>query len=204
MYVSTKIPSDEAIVRFICLFNYLAVCLLTIGTIALLIWIEDRDAPFFLQERVGKGGKPFKIYKFRTMVPNATEIFEQIKHLNEVEWPAFKMKNDPRITKVGKFLRRTSLDELPQLLNVLKGEMSLVGPRPNSFKPETYNALWQHERLEVVPGMTGLWAVEGRSELPFDEWALLDITYIEQQSLTFDIVILWRTLESVLRRKGAY
>ncbi len=189
----------------------LAVCFLTapmilaaISTIALLIWIEDRRNPFFVQERIGKGGKPFQMYKFRTMVSNSAAIFEQIKHLNEVQWPAFKMKNDPRITRVGKFLRRTSLDELPQLWNVVKGEMSLVGPRPNSFKPELYHALWQHERLEVLPGMTGLWAVEGRSDLSFNEWVLLDISYISQQSIAFDLNILWRTLESVLWQRGAY
>jgi len=168
------------------------------------IWLQDRHSPLFVQKRIGLGGKPFNIYKFRTMLPNAAEILEQIKHLNEVEWPAFKMKNDPRVTPIGKILRRTSLDELPQIINVIKGNMSLVGPRPNTFDPETQYQLWQHERLEVVPGMTGLWQVSGRSDLDFEEWVLLDITYIEQQSLLFDLNILWRTIESVLRQKGAY
>jgi lipopolysaccharide/colanic/teichoic acid biosynthesis glycosyltransferase len=168
------------------------------------IFLSDRQNPFFTQTRTGKGSKPFVMYKFRTMVPNAEAMLSQLWHLNETTAPSFKMKNDPRVTRIGHFLRKSSLDELPQIFNILKGDMSLVGPRPSSFLPETYKAMWHHERLEVTPGLTGLWAVEGRSELTFEEWVLLDIAYIEQQSLLFDITILWRTIESVLNHKGAY
>ncbi len=174
------------------------------GLIALLIKLQDPEGEvIFVQERTGKGGRRFGMLKFRTMVVNAEELKAELVHLNELQWPDFKIADDPRVTRVGKFLRRTSLDELPQFINVLRGEMSLVGPRPTSFSAETYS-LWQTERLDVVPGITGLWQLLGRGETEFDERLRMDIAYIERRSLLFDLEILARTVISVLQRKGAY
>lgn len=171
---------------------------------ALLIKIESPDGPvIFAQDRTGKDGRRFKMYKFRSMVPNAEELKLKLAALNELKWPDFKITNDPRITRVGHVLRKTSLDELPQLFNVLKGEMSLVGPRPTSFAPETYD-LWETERLDVVPGLTGLWQITGRGEIEFDERLRLDIAYIKHRSLWLDIQILFRTVWVVLSQRGAY
>jgi lipopolysaccharide/colanic/teichoic acid biosynthesis glycosyltransferase len=143
------------------------------------------------------------MYKFRTMVPNADALKENYRHLNELCWPDFKIKNDPRVTGLGRILRKTSLDELPQLLNVLKGEMSLVGPRPTSFPIETYQ-LWQTERLEVPPGITGLWQIIGRGSSNFDERLRLDIAYIERRCLLFDLIILIKTFASILQQRGVH
>jgi lipopolysaccharide/colanic/teichoic acid biosynthesis glycosyltransferase len=171
---------------------------------ALLITIESPGGPVvFSQYRTGKHGRRFKIYKFRTMVPNAEQLKQQLAHLNELQWPDFKITNDPRITRIGRFLRRTSLDELPQILNVIKGDMSLVGPRPTSFAASTYK-LWQTERLDVMPGMTGLWQVYGRAQTEFDERLRLDISYIEHRCLALDIELLFRTVTVVLRGRGAH
>lgn len=170
---------------------------------ALLVWIDNPGPVFFMQPRTGKGGRRFKMYKFRTMVTNAEELKQKYAHLNELTWPDFKITNDPRVTRVGRFLRKSSLDELPQILNVLKGDMSLVGPRPTSFDVSTYS-LWHTERLEVLPGITGLWQVSGRSDLDFDERLRLDIEYIRRQSLWLDIVILFRTVTAIFSQRGAY
>jgi lipopolysaccharide/colanic/teichoic acid biosynthesis glycosyltransferase len=140
--------------------------------------------------------------KFRTMVPNAEALKPALAHLNERPWPDFKITNDPRITRVGRILRQTSLDELPQIINVVKGEMSLVGPRPTSFEPSTYS-FWHTYRLEVTPGITGLWQVEGRNVTNFDERLRLDIEYIRRRSLVLDLKILLQTVPTVLRRSGA-
>jgi len=165
---------------------------------ALLIKLESPNGPvLFLQQRTGKDGERFAIYKFRTMVPNAEALKAQLAHQNELEYPDFKVSNDPRITRIGKFLRKSSLDELPQLLNVIRGEMSLVGPRPTSFKPETY-ALWHTERLDVQPGLTGLWQVIGRGTMEFDDRVKLDIAYIHNRCLTLDILILFYTVWAVI------
>ena len=169
----------------------------------ILVYIDSPGKVFFSQLRTGKGGRRFRMYKFRTMVPNAEELKLVYAHLNELTWPDFKITNDPRVTRIGKILRKTSLDELPQLLNVFKGDMSLVGPRPTSFAPDTYR-LWHTERLEVVPGITGLWQVHGRSNLDFDDRLKLDIAYIERQSLWMDIQILVRTIGQVFVGEGAY
>lgn len=172
--------------------------------IALLIKLESPDGPvIFTQDRTGKHGKRFKMYKFRSMVSNAEELKLQLAHLNELKWPDFKITNDPRVTRVGNILRRTSLDELPQLINILKGEMSLVGPRPTSFAPETYD-LWQTIRLEVTPGLTGLWQIVGRGETEFHERLRLDIAYIRHRTLWLDIQILFRTFWAVISQRGAY
>lgn len=172
--------------------------------IALAIKIESPNGPvIFRQSRTGKSGRRFKMYKFRTMVPNAEEMKKQLAHLNELQWPDFKITNDPRITRVGKFLRKTSLDELPQLINVIRGEMSLVGPRPTSFDSSTYQ-LWQTARLDVKPGLTGLWQVYGRAQTEFDERLRLDILYIGHRSVGMDIEILFRTVLAVFTARGAH
>ncbi len=174
------------------------------GIVALLIHFTSPGAPvMFRQLRTGKGGRRFYMYKFRTMVPEAEELKEKYAHLNELQWPDFKITNDPRITPVGKFLRKTSLDEIPQFFNVLKGEMSLVGPRPTSFGPETYE-LWHTSRLDAMPGLTGLWQIMGRAQLEFDDRLRLDIAYMERASLWLDINIILRTLIAVFDSRGAH
>ncbi|MBC8331489.1 MAG: sugar transferase [Anaerolineae bacterium] len=178
--------------------------LTVMGVCALLIKLDDPKAyVLFTQARTGLGGRRFEMYKFRSMVTNAEELKKELAHLNELQWPDFKITNDPRITKIGAFLRKTSLDELPQIINVLVGEMSLVGPRPTSFSAETY-ALWHTERLDVLPGVTGLWQLLGRGKSEFDERLRMDITYIERRCLRLDIQIFVRTLFSVLQQEGAY
>ena len=171
-----------------------------------LIWICVRiDSPgpvFFLQERTGRNGRRFRMLKFRTMVANAEELKTSLAHLNMLPEPDFKIIDDPRITRVGRFLRRTSLDELPQLLNVIKGDMSLVGPRPTSFSADTY-ALWHTERLEVPPGITGLWQVKGRNATTFDERLRLDLEYMRDMSFRLDLKILLLTITSIFRGSGA-
>ena len=172
--------------------------------IALAIKIESPNGPaIFAQDRTGKYGKRFKMYKFRSMVPEADELKKELAHLNELKWPDFKIPDDPRITRVGNILRKTSLDELPQLLNVLKGDMSLVGPRPTSFSADTYD-LWQTARLDVTPGITGLWQILGRAETEFHERLRLDIAYIKHRSLWLDVQILFRTVWVVFSQRGAY
>lgn len=176
-----------------------------IGIIAFLVRVSSPGAPvFFRQKRPGKGGKTYYMYKFRTMVPNAETLIEKYAHLNELEWPDFKISNDPRITSLGKILRRTSLDELPQLFNVLRGEMSLVGPRPTVFSPDKYH-LWHTGRLDVLPGLTGLWQVAGRGiDIEFDQKSRLDIAYVERQCLSLDIDIIFRTFKVIFIGQGSY
>lgn len=175
-----------------------------LAIIGLAIRFTSPGAPvIFRQLRTGKGGSRFQMYKFRTMVPNAEALKSKYMHLNELQWPDFKITNDPRITRIGKFLRKTSLDELPQLINVLRGEMSLVGPRPTSFGPETYQ-LWHTSRLDVKPGITGLWQIFGRAQLEFDDRLRLDIAYIERASLWLDIQILLLTVVAAFQQRGAH
>jgi len=174
------------------------------GIVALVIHFTSPGAPvMFKQLRTGKGGRRFYMYKFRTMVPDAETLKAKYAYLNELQWPDFKITNDPRITRVGRFLRKTSLDEIPQFFNILKGEMSLVGPRPTSFGPETYK-LWHTSRLDVMPGLTGLWQIMGRAELEFDDRLRLDISYIERASLWLDFNILLRTVTAVFESRGAH
>ncbi len=187
----------------VCLGLMLLVALLPVMLVcALFVWIEDPGKTILVQWRTGRAGRRFKMYKFRTMVKNAEQLKQNYAHLNELTWPDFKITDDPRVTRVGRILRKLSLDELPQLFNVLKGDMSLVGPRPTSFDVSTYS-LWHTERLEVLPGITGLWQINGRSNVDFDERLRLDIEYIEHRSIWFDIQILFRTFSAVLRRNGA-
>lgn len=174
------------------------------GLIALAIILDSRGPVFFRQERVGKSGEQFHMYKFRSMVKDAETQRTALEELNEADGPMFKIRNDPRVTRVGRFLRQTSLDELPQLFNVLRGEMSLVGPRPGTPQEVAVYQAWHRRRLEVYPGMSGLWQVRGRSDVPFDEMCLLDIYYIENWSLWLDLRILAQTVPHVLFGKGAY
>lgn len=171
--------------------------------IIILINVESPGSPvFFVQKRTGKNGRRFKLYKFRTMVENAEELKEKLWQYNELEWPDFKISNDPRLTKVGKYLRKTSLDELPQIFNILLGEMSLVGPRPTFFSSEDYD-IWQTERLDINPGLTGLWQLYGRGQVLFNDRARMDILYAQHCSLGLDILILLKTPKSVIQQKGA-
>jgi exopolysaccharide biosynthesis polyprenyl glycosylphosphotransferase len=172
--------------------------------IALAIKLDSRGPVLFGQERVGKDGKVFIAYKFRSMVVEAEKLFDKVKHMSEVEGHVFKMKDDPRVTRVGKWLRKFSLDELPQLINVLLGEMSLVGPRPPIPREVANYSSWHKKRLRITPGITGLWQVSGRSEIPFEEMVRLDIYYIENWSLWMDCKILLMTIPAVLFTKGAY
>ena len=175
---------------------------LVLALCALAVRIDSPGPIVFMQERTGLHGRRFAMYKFRTMVRDAEERKAELRHLSIVPWPDFKLIDDPRITRVGRFLRKTSLDELPQIFNVLLGDMSLVGPRPTSFAPSTYE-LWHTERLEVLPGITGLWQIRGRNESTFDERLRLDIAYIDNMSLRMDLWIMAQTLLAVVRRSGA-
>jgi exopolysaccharide biosynthesis polyprenyl glycosylphosphotransferase len=174
------------------------------GLVALVIKKTSRGPVFFVQERVGLNKRRFRLYKFRTMVADAEKRIAELEHLNEVDGPAFKIKNDPRITPVGRFLRKTSIDELPQLLNVLKGDMSLVGPRPLPFRDyEGFDVDWHRRRFSVRPGITCLWQANGRSNVSFDHWMELDMQYIDEWSLGLDVKILVMTIPAVLRGSGA-
>lgn len=191
----------DLVVIFLASPFWLPIMLLVI----VLIWISSPGHPvFFFQNRTGRGGKRFRMMKFRSMVPNADALKGTLAKLNskgELAGP-LKLENDPRVTRIGRILRKTSLDELPQLLNVIAGDMSLVGPRPTSWSSESYK-LWQTERLDVLPGITGLWQICGRGSESFDDWLKWDIRYIEKRSLWFDIVILYRTAMAVFKQRGA-
>lgn len=172
---------------------------------AIAIKLNSSGPVLFIQERIGLGKRRFRLYKFRTMTEGAEHLQGDLRSLNEADGPVFKMRNDPRITSIGSFLRRTSIDELPQLLNVLRGDMTLVGPRP--LPVSDYNGFsedWHRRRFSVRPGITCLWQVEGRSGITFDRWMELDIQYIEQWSLWLDLKILAKTVRAVLLRSGAY
>jgi len=172
--------------------------------IGLLVKCTSPGPVFFCQERVGLNKRRFRIFKFRTMVLGAEKMMADLEALNELSGPVFKIKNDPRITPLGKFLRRTSMDELPQLLNVLRGEMSLVGPRPMAVRDfNGFSEDWQRRRFSVRPGITCLWQVNGRNSIPFQQWMQLDMEYIERWSLWLDLKILARTIPAVLKRTGA-
>lgn len=171
---------------------------------ALTIKLDSPGPVLFRQVRLGKGGEPFTCYKFRSMCTDAEEMQDKLADLNEASGPLFKIRDDPRLTRVGKILRRASIDELPQLYNVLKGEMSLIGPRPPLPQEVEQYREWQKRRLEVSPGLTGLPQVSGRSDLTFDETALLDIFYIEEWSLALDLKIFLKTIPTVLLGRGAY
>ncbi|PRT33510.1 sugar transferase [Bacillus wiedmannii] len=173
--------------------------------VAICIKLEDPKGPvFFKQMRVGKDEKGFGMYKFRSMVTDAEEKLQDLLQHNEVSGAMFKMKDDPRVTKIGKFIRKTSIDELPQLINVLKGEMSLVGPRPPLLREvKTYTA-YDKQRLKVIPGCTGLWQVSGRSNIGFREMVELDLYYIQYRSILFDFKIILKTVFVLFGSKDAF
>ncbi|MDQ6727762.1 MAG: sugar transferase [Actinomycetota bacterium] len=171
---------------------------------ALAIKLDTRGPVLFRQTRLGRGGTPFKVLKLRSMVVDAERMLQDLRHLNEVQWPLFKVRADPRTTRVGRFIRALSIDELPQLWNVLRGEMSLVGPRP-ALPGEIHGwSLELHRRLLVRPGITGMWQVSGRSDATFEDYMHLDLYYIDNWSLSMDVRILLRTVPSVLLQRGAH
>lgn len=198
-------PRDDLLKRGV----DLTLCLLALPLVlpvvllcALAVRLETPGAPFFCQVRTGRDGRRFRMWKLRTMVANAEDLKAELAHLNVLPPPDFKIPDDPRITRVGRVLRTASLDELPQLINVLLGHMSVVGPRPTSFAPGSYE-LWHTSRLEVRPGITGLWQIRARNGSSFDERLRLDIQYIEHRSLLLDLEIMWHTVAAVVRRTGA-
>ena len=171
--------------------------------IGILIKLEDpKGSVFFSQKRNGLNGKEFNMYKFRSMVHNAEDLLESLMSKNEMDGPVFKIKDDPRITKIGKFIRKTSLDELPQLFNVLKGDMSLVGPRPPIPREVIQYNTYQYQRLLVKPGITCYWQISGRNNIDFDEWVELDLKYIKERNLFKDIYIILMTLPVLLGDKN--
>lgn len=185
----------------------------TIGLILLspiMLWIsflikkEDHGPVFYKQVRVSKNGKTFQMYKFRSMFVNADQMLDKLKAQNDVNGPMFKMKNDPRITKIGHFIRKHSLDELPQFFNVIKGDMSLVGPRPPLPSEVAEYSEYDKQRLYVIPGCTGLWQATERNEVGFNEMVQLDIEYIKRANVWFDLWIIWKTVEIMVKPNGSY
>ena len=172
--------------------------------LSIVIFIDSPGAsPLYTQVRVGKDGRTFKFYKFRSMVPNAEKKLEELLHKNEMEGPVFKMKDDPRITRVGRFIRRSSIDELPQLFNVLKGDMSLVGPRPPLMREVSQYTDEQMMRVSIKPGITCYWQIQPkRNSLSFDEWFELDMKYIKERSFFTDVKILFKTVRAVFGMEG--
>lgn len=193
-----------------CLDIFGAVCGLVIliplfVIVYLLIKIEGKGGPvFFKQRRVGKDGETFYMYKFRSMVFNAEDLKLTLVHKNEASGPVFKIKQDPRVTKIGRFIRKTSIDELPQLVNVVRGEMSLVGPRPALPEEVEQYTPFERQRLSVVPGLTCYWQVSGRSNIGFQEWVMLDLKYINERCLKVDISLIFKTVLVLLGSKDAY
>jgi exopolysaccharide biosynthesis polyprenyl glycosylphosphotransferase len=174
------------------------------AVVALAIKLTSRGPVIFRQERTGLRGRPFTLLKFRTMVADADQLLDTLREQNQADGPLFKLRHDPRVTRIGRILRRSSIDELPQLLNVLKGEMSLVGPRPPLASEVTLYEEWQLDRLEVRPGITGLWQVSGRSELSFEDYVRLDLFYVENWSIAYDLFILSKTVPLLVSARGAY
>lgn len=170
---------------------------------AIAIKLDSKGSIIFSQERVGQNGKIFKMYKFRSMCCDAEDHLEELKDKNEMSGPMFKIKNDPRITKVGKFIRKTSIDELPQLVNVLKGEMSLVGPRPNLLREVDKFSFIQRKKLMAKPGLTCYWQVMGRSSVGFEEWINLDLKYIKDRNTLLDLMLILKTFKVFLGDKNA-
>lgn len=187
----------------ICSLIGLIVLMPILVIVAILIRIESKGSIIFEQERVGKNGRIFKMYKFRSMVINAEELKEKLANENERTGPMFKIKNDPRTTNVGKFIRKTSIDELPQLVNILKGEMSIVGPRPSLPKEVSCFDEWMMERLFVKPGLTCYWQVSGRNNVEFNQWMELDIKYVNERSILIDAKLIFKTFFVLFGDKNA-
>lgn len=170
---------------------------------AMAVKLDSKGPAVYSQLRVGKGGKPFKMYKFRSMIKDADKYLDKLKEKNEMSGPMFKMKEDPRVTKVGKFIRKTSIDELPQLINILKGDMSIVGPRPNLPKEVSQFSSWQRQKLLAKPGLTCYWQIMGRNNIDFEEWIKLDIKYIEERNTLLDIKLIFKTVKVLFGDKNA-
>jgi exopolysaccharide biosynthesis polyprenyl glycosylphosphotransferase len=206
----TRAPRDEIAMAVKRAFDVVtsAAALLALSPVLLLtaaaIKIESPGPIFFRQQRVGRNGRPFRMMKFRSMHTDAETRLEALRHLNEADGPVFKIRNDPRITRVGRFIRRTSIDELPQFLNVLAGEMSVVGPRPPIPAEVRQYQRWQRRRLSVKPGITCTWQVSGRSDISFEKWMQLDLDYIDHWSLWKDLEIVFKTIPAVLLSRGAH
>lgn len=187
-------------------FSLLAIIVLfpLMAVVAIIIYLDDpHGCPVFKQERCGRNGVPFTLYKFRSMYVDAEEQLEELLDQNEMDGPAFKIKDDPRITKIGHFIRETSIDELPQLWNILKGDMSIVGPRPALPREIELYTDYQRQRMYVQPGLTCYWQIQpNRNEISFDEWMDLDIKYIQERSFWVDWKIIFMTVAAVLRRQG--
>ncbi len=182
----------------------LLILALPMALIAVLIKLTSRGPVLFWQYRLGENGIPFRFYKFRTMRPDAEKLRVELHERNEASGPVFKIRRDPRITWLGRWLRKTSLDETPQLFHVLLGQMSLVGPRPPIPEEVAHYKPWERMRLAVRPGLTCLWQISGRSDIPFERWVALDLEYIRRRNLLLDLQILVRTLPAVLSGRGAY
>jgi lipopolysaccharide/colanic/teichoic acid biosynthesis glycosyltransferase len=172
--------------------------------VAVAVRLESRGPIFFWQYRLGEHGIPFRFYKFRSMVVEAPQLREQLDETNEVSGPVFKMRRDPRLTRVGRLIRRASIDELPQLWHVLTGRMTLVGPRPPIPEEVEHYEPWQRERLAAKPGLTCIWQVSGRSNIPFERWVELDIKYVRTRHFWLDMKLLWLTIPAILTGRGAY
>jgi exopolysaccharide biosynthesis polyprenyl glycosylphosphotransferase len=189
----------DILISFLTLFLFSPLMLL----VATLIKLTSKGPVFFKQVRCGLNGRKFVLYKFRSMVSNAEQLRDELMEHNEMDGPVFKIKRDPRITPLGYFLRKTSIDELPQLFNVLKGDMSIVGPRPPLVSEVENYKIWQRRRLSLKPGVTCIWQVSGRNKIGFDQWMRMDLEYIDNWSLWLDIRILFKTLFVVLIGYGA-
>ena len=194
----------KRLIDIICSFVGILVLSPLFIIIAIIIKFTSKGPVFFSQKRVGRNGKEFDMYKFRSMVVNAEELKEKLAAQNEMSGPMFKMKDDPRVTKVGKFIRKTSIDELPQLWNILKGDMSLVGPRPSLPKEVAQFEDWMYKRLEVKPGLTCYWQVSGRNNIDFEDWMKLDIRYVEEKNLWIDIKLIFKTVGVLFGDKNAH
>ena len=194
----------KRLMDIICSMSALIVLAPILIVVAILIKIESKGPVIFSQERVGINNKKFKMYKFRSMVVNAEDMKEKLEKQNERKGPMFKIKNDPRITKIGRFIRKTSIDELPQLINILKGEMSIVGPRPSLPKEVIQFEPWMLERLKVKPGLTCYWQVQGRDHIEFEDWMRLDVKYVKDRNFLLDIKLIFKTIILLFGDKNAY
>jgi len=199
LYILSKRALDLVLAGILLIFTAPAML-----AAALAVKLTSPGPILFRQLRAGLNGRPFVMYKFRSMFDGAHEHRWHVSSLNEVGGPVFKLRHDPRLTRVGRFLRRTSIDELPQLFNVFRGEMSLVGPRPLPLEEVRTHTAAERRRLQVLPGLTCLWQISGRCEIPYGEWIQLDMLYIENRDMLLDLEILLRTIPAVLSCRGAY
>ncbi|MFQ6132071.1 MAG: sugar transferase [Armatimonadota bacterium] len=197
-------PIAKRVLDVVVAASALVLCAPLMAIVSLLIKLTSPGPLIFVQDRVGLNGRHFNMYKFRSMATYAEEVRGSLAAQNEIPGPVFKIRNDPRVTPVGRFLRKASIDELPQLVNVLKGEMSLVGPRPPVPEEVAQYEPWQMRRLDVKPGLTCIWQVSGRSHILFDEWVRMDIEYVEKQSFWLDLKLLLLTIPAVITGRGAY